>query len=158
MASPNNRDNLESTLELVESMAAPPIDASQQARPESPTPPSTADSIQVQKDGLPDSEISTLVTSAFERRLVWKIDLFILPILITVNFLAQMGRSDIANAKIAGMGDDLAITPSQYSMLGSIFLVGYTVFQPAGTLFLHLLSAPVQFGGAMLAWGLVTMW
>lgn len=112
MTSPNtlpHEDN-HPALELKKSMTAPPIKLEGARQESPPPPPSTADSIEAQKlDGLLDSEASCTArgpTSAFERRLVWKIDLFILPILITINSLGQMGRSDIANAKIAGMGEE----------------------------------------------------
>lgn len=91
------------------------------------------------------------VDRKLERRLVWKLDLYILPLLTTVYFLAQMGRSDIGNANIAGMGVDLNLTPGRYSTVSSLFLVGYIVFQPAGTLLLRLLTPPVQFAGAIIA-------
>ncbi|CAM1508887.1 Fc.00g026260.m01.CDS01 [Cosmosporella sp. VM-42] len=91
-----------------------------------------------------------------ERKLVWKLDLIILPLLSTVYFLAQMGRSDLGNAKIAGMDDDLYLTPKQYSNVASIFLVGYIIFQLPGTLLIRKMGPPLQFGLAMIFWGAVT--
>jgi MFS family permease len=94
---------------------------------------------------------------AFERRLVWKLDLIILPTLGLIYFLASMGRTDIGNALIAGMDKDLEVTPARYTTIVTVFLVGYIVFQPAGTFFLRVLTPPIQLGAAMVAWGVVTV-
>ena len=72
--------------------------------------------------------------------------------------LAQMGRSDLANAKIAGLDTALHLTPGQYTTAITVFIAGYVLFQPAGTLFLRALTPPVQLGGCMLVWGVVTVW
>lgn len=73
-------------------------------------------------------------------------------------FLAQIGRSDIANAKIAGMDKDLSLTPARYANIITAFIVGYLLFQPAGTMMLRKITPPIQLGVAMIAWGVVTAW
>ncbi|KAF2474391.1 putative pantothenate transporter [Lindgomyces ingoldianus] len=93
---------------------------------------------------------------SLDRRVKLKIDFMILPLLSSVYFLAQMGRSDLANAKIAGMDDELNLSPKMYSNVSSIFLVGYITFQLPGTLLLRKIGPPLQFGLAMIAWGLIT--
>ncbi|KIW92662.1 uncharacterized protein Z519_06509 [Cladophialophora bantiana CBS 173.52] len=91
-----------------------------------------------------------------ERKLKMKLDFIILPLLSTVYFFAQMGRSDVGNAKIAGMDKELHLSSQQYSNIASIFNVGYLVFQLPGTLLVRKIGPPYQFGGAMMAWGMVT--
>ncbi|KAK5685131.1 hypothetical protein LTS10_003207 [Elasticomyces elasticus] len=93
---------------------------------------------------------------AVEKRLKLKLDLTILPLLSMIYFLAQMGRSDLANAAVAGMNKELGLTASQYSTVASIFYVGYIVLQLPGTLLIRKIGPPAQFGLAMLAWGLTT--
>lgn len=106
---------------------------------------------------------------AADRNLLWKLDLWILPLLSLVFFLASMasfpsnvvvgaqlltriqGRSDIANAKIAGLDESFNLSPSDYSNLASLFLVGYTIFQLPGTLLMKFIGPPNQFGGAMVS-------
>ncbi|CCX07775.1 major facilitator superfamily domain-containing protein [Pyronema domesticum] len=102
------------------------------------------------------SVTATTEAKEFERKLVWKIDLVVLPCLITIMFLAQIGRSDIANAKIAGMDKDLSLTPARYANIITAFIVGYLLFQPAGTMMLRKITPPIQLGVAMIAWGVVT--
>ncbi|KAI1506363.1 MFS general substrate transporter [Biscogniauxia marginata] len=96
------------------------------------------------------------IDPAFERKLKWKLDLFILPIISSVYFFAAMGRSDLANAKIAGLTDELKLSPNDYSNAATIFLVAYIIFQLPGTLLIKKLRAPFQFSGAMIAWGFFT--
>ncbi|KAK4961534.1 hypothetical protein LTR10_002024 [Elasticomyces elasticus] len=91
-----------------------------------------------------------------EKRLKLKLDFTILPLLSMIYFLAQMGRSDLANAAVAGMNKELGITARQYSTVASIFYVGYIVLQLPGTLLIRKIGPPAQFGLAMLAWGLTT--
>lgn len=54
------------------------------------------------------------------------------------------------------MDRDLKLTPKMYSNAASIFLVGYLIFQLPGTLLVRKIGPPLQFGLAMIAWGVVT--
>ncbi|KAL2071939.1 hypothetical protein VTL71DRAFT_11282 [Oculimacula yallundae] len=103
----------------------------------------------------PDSQDST-VSRAREKRLVLKIDLFILPLLAMVYFFAAMGRSDLANASVAGMTEELELSPQDYSNAANMFLVGYIFFQLPGTLLVRKIGPPRQFAAAMVTWGVVT--
>ncbi|KAL5089021.1 hypothetical protein Trisim1_006164 [Trichoderma cf. simile WF8] len=91
------------------------------------------------------------------RKLKWKLDWFILPLISAVYFFGSMDRSDLANALIAGLEEDLHLTPQDYSNASSMFLVSYVVFQLPGTLLIKKIRAPVQFCGAMILWGLFTV-
>ncbi|KAF2166988.1 hypothetical protein M409DRAFT_36679 [Zasmidium cellare ATCC 36951] len=94
--------------------------------------------------------------SHLERKTKLKMDLFVLPLTLIVYFLASMGRSDLGNAQVAGMNKDLGITAAQYSNIGSLFYVGYLVFQLPSTLALRYLTPPVLVFLAMLLWGVAT--
>ncbi|KIW18682.1 hypothetical protein PV08_02971 [Exophiala spinifera] len=111
---------------------------------------SVEDSTQQRNDSMP------LHDRKRERRVKLKLDFIVLPLLATVYFLASMGRSDLGNAKISGLDTDLKLTPSQYSHVSSIFLVGHLVLQLPGTLLIRKIGPPLQFGLAMLGWGIVT--
>ncbi|KAH8882144.1 putative pantothenate transporter [Thozetella sp. PMI_491] len=100
--------------------------------------------------------VDDLADGVDEKRVKWKLDLSILPLLSSIYFLAQMGRSDLGNAKNAGMEVDLNMTAGMYSNVASIFLVGYLLGQLPGTLLLRKIGPPYQFAGAMVSWGVVT--
>lgn len=110
------------------------------------------------------------------RRLKWKIDLYMLPLISSVYFFASMacwilvfskiikhirwpvayettpfqGRSDLANAKIAGLSEELRLSPQDYSNAATMFLVAYVIAQLPGTLLLKKIGPPRQFAGAMI--------
>ncbi|KAL7620497.1 hypothetical protein AAE478_009492 [Parahypoxylon ruwenzoriense] len=84
------------------------------------------------------------------RRVKWKLDLTILPLMASVYFFATMGKSDLGNAKIAGLSEELSLTPGVYSNAATLFLVATVVFQLPGTLLIKRIHPNRQFSGAML--------
>ncbi|EXJ94342.1 hypothetical protein A1O1_02736 [Capronia coronata CBS 617.96] len=96
------------------------------------------------------------IDKAVERRLKRKLDFVILPALSIVYFLSAMARSDLGNAKVAGLEQSIPLTARQYSNISSSFLAGYVVFQLPGTVLIKKIGPPFQFAGAMLLWGAVT--
>jgi len=56
----------------------------------------------------------------------------------------------LANAKVAGMEEELRLTEQDYSNAANMFLVGYIAFQLPGTLLVRKLGAPNQFAMAMI--------
>ena len=57
-----------------------------------------------------------------------KIDLFLLPAIWIMYLLAYMDRTNIGNAKIAGMATDLDLDSNRYSITLVVFFVGYVAF------------------------------
>jgi hypothetical protein len=90
---------------------------------------------------------------AIERRLVWKIDLRILPILTFLYIFASMDRSDIGNAQVAGMQKAIGASAQEWTLVAALFYLGYIVSQPIGTLYLRSLSPPNLFAFACCLWG-----
>jgi sugar (pentulose or hexulose) kinase len=60
-------------------------------------------------------------TEEEEKKLVRKIDFYLLPNIWIMYLLSYMDRTNIGNAKIAGMGDDLGLTSNQYSVALVVF-------------------------------------
>ncbi|KAL4911073.1 hypothetical protein BDW74DRAFT_164718 [Aspergillus multicolor] len=65
-----------------------------------------------------------------EARVVRKLDLRVPTLLGFLYLLALLDRSNIGNARIAGMEDDLSLHGNQYSWLLTIFYISYTLFEP----------------------------
>ncbi|KEF60750.1 uncharacterized protein A1O9_02311 [Exophiala aquamarina CBS 119918] len=89
------------------------------------------------------------------RRLRWKIDLWILPIMTIIYLLAAMDRSDIGNAQVAGMQKAIGATDSQWSKVVSLFYVGFVLGHVPGVFALRKLGPPVVLGAAVAAWGVM---
>lgn len=86
------------------------------------------------------------------RRLLWKIDLWILPMLTILYLLTAMDRSDIGNAQVAGMQQSIGATPSEWAKVVSLFYVGFIVGQPFGAWFLRMMTPPILFGVGVTLW------
>lgn len=70
--------------------------------------------------------------------------------------MSEQGRSDLANAAIAGLREDLRLTGKQYSNLASMFLAGNIIFQMPGTLLMRIVRPQWQFGVAVVMVSLQT--
>lgn len=53
------------------------------------------------------------------RRLRWKIDVWILPMLSVIFFLASLDRTDIGNVQVTGMQKAIHATPRQWAQVVS---------------------------------------
>ena len=70
-----------------------------------------------------------------ERRLMWKIDLRLVPPLCVLYLLAFLDRVNIANAKLYNLSQDLGLVGNQYNIALVLFFVPYVAFEiPANLL------------------------
>jgi MFS family permease len=65
-----------------------------------------------------------------ERRLVWKLDIRILPVLSVMYLFNSLDKSNLGNAKTAGLERDLHLTGDQYNLILSIFFIPYVLTAP----------------------------
>ncbi|PLB55492.1 pantothenate transporter liz1 [Aspergillus steynii IBT 23096] len=92
---------------------------------------------------------------ATERKLVRKIDLFLLPAIWIVYLLSYMDRSNLGNARVAGMGDDLHITEDRYFLAVVLFQVGYVVAEVPCNMILARSRPSLFIPAIMICWGAV---
>jgi len=64
-----------------------------------------------------------------ERRLIRKLDRRLLPLVLILYTLAILDRSNLGNAKLAGMEDDIDLSGNRYNWLGTVFYIGYILSQ-----------------------------
>jgi hypothetical protein len=69
------------------------------------------------------------IDPVIEKRVVRKIDWNLVPLLMALYLLAFLDRSNIGNAKIAGMAKALDLDADRYSWLLTIFYISYILFQ-----------------------------
>ena len=62
-----------------------------------------------------------------EKKLVRKIDLFLMPTIWVLYCFSYMDRTNIGNAKVAGMDKDLGLSSTQYFLTIVVFQVGYVI-------------------------------
>ncbi|PYH41457.1 putative MFS transporter [Aspergillus saccharolyticus JOP 1030-1] len=97
---------------------------------------------------------SRSIDPALEARVLRKLDLRVPTLLGFLYLLSLLDRSNIGNAKIAGMEEDLHLTGNRYTWLLTIFYISYTLFE-----FLALMwkiMPPHRWAAiTVLSWGVV---
>ncbi|KAL8665385.1 MAG: hypothetical protein Q9202_002278 [Teloschistes flavicans] len=92
-----------------------------------------------------------------EGNLVRKIDLRLLPTLITMYLMNYLDRNNIAAARLAGLEDELNLTGTQYLTAVSILFVGYILMQVPSNLFLNKIGKPaIYLPTVMVIWGIIS--
>ncbi|PGH09905.1 hypothetical protein AJ80_07615 [Polytolypa hystricis UAMH7299] len=101
-------------------------------------------------------------TPAQTKRLLRKIDLRLLPMLTILYVLSFMDRSNIGNARVAGMNDELQLTGSQYNIALTVFFFPYSLFEVPSNIVLKLMRPSwwisilvVSFGTVLTLQGIV---
>ena len=92
-----------------------------------------------------------------QRRLLTKVDLRVIPVLSILYLLAFLDRTNIANAAVYGLQDDLNLTGNQYNTALTIFFVPYIAFEIPSNILLKKLKPRVWLSGCMFIFGLVTI-
>ncbi|KAE9371599.1 MFS transporter-like protein [Stipitochalara longipes BDJ] len=88
-----------------------------------------------------------------ERRVVRKIDLHLMPLVIALYLLAYLDRSNIGNARIAGMDKDLSLDSDSYEWLLTIFYISYIVFEPLALMY-KIVPPHMWAAFCVLGWGI----
>ncbi|KAK5115813.1 hypothetical protein LTR85_009407 [Meristemomyces frigidus] len=92
-----------------------------------------------------------------ERRLLWKIDAFLVP-LLTLSFLsAYLDRSNIGNAAIAGMPEDLGLSKQGLANAVLFFYVTYVPFEIPGSLLVKTIKPSRLLPIFMLGWAVTSL-
>lgn len=92
-----------------------------------------------------------------ERKLVTKMDFRIIPVLSILYLLAFLDRTNIANASIFGLQEDLRLGGTEYNTALTIFFVPYIIFEIPSNILLKKLKPHVWLSGCMFLFGLVTI-
>lgn len=95
-----------------------------------------------------------VVSPADDRRVLRRIDIVILPMMLTVYFLQGLDKATLSYASVFGLIADTGLVNDQYSWLGSIVYLAQLVMQPL--LAYALVRLPIgKFTSVMvLCWGI----
>lgn len=100
------------------------------------------------------SDIAPHVTPEMEKAVVRKLDKRLVPLVMGLYLLAYLDRSNIGNAKIAGMQDDLHLSSDDYQWLLTIFYISYIVFEWFALMW-KLVPPHVWAAFCVVGWGIV---
>jgi MFS family permease len=104
---------------------------------------------------LDSAQVHVTLTAADNRRVLRKIDLVILPILLTVYFLQALDKATLAYASVFGLIADTGLVGEQYSWLGSIVYIAQLIMQPPVAYFLVKFPIGKFTGVVVLGWGII---
>jgi MFS family permease len=88
-------------------------------------------------------------------RVLKKVDWRLLPPLTLLYILAFIDRSNIGNAKIAGMNEELGLSGAQYNMALTVFFFPYAFFEIPSNIVLKSMRPSLWIGVLVVAWGTV---
>ncbi|KDQ53669.1 hypothetical protein JAAARDRAFT_182805 [Jaapia argillacea MUCL 33604] len=114
--------------------------------------------VQIERTSLPCLEkgISELPTNVDIKKLMWKIDLHVVPVLCMLFLLAFLDRVNISNAALFGLREDLNLSSIQYSTALVIFFVPYVVFEIPSNILVKRLRPHIWLSLCMFFFGLIT--
>ncbi|KAG9383166.1 Pantothenate transporter liz1 [Pyrenophora tritici-repentis] len=92
-----------------------------------------------------------------ERKLVQKLDFFILSFCCLMYFLNYLDRTNLNNAYVSGMKEELNFKGNQLNQINTVFTVGYTIGQVPCNIALYYIKPRYFFPACMVAWAGLTM-
>ncbi|KAI1116947.1 MFS general substrate transporter [Nemania sp. NC0429] len=92
-----------------------------------------------------------------ERKLMTRIDWYILPFVSIMYLFAFLDRVNIANARTFHLEADLHLEKTEYNTALTIFFVPYVFFEIPSNILLKRFSPRIWLSGCMLAFGLVSI-
>jgi hypothetical protein len=108
---------------------------------------------------IEDVKSSSLVPEidrAAEKRLLWKLDIHVVPILMFLFLLAFLDRINIGNARLQGLEKDLDMAGHDYNIALFIFFIPYILFEVPSNLVLRKVPPSWWLSGIMFLWGMST--
>ncbi|KAI5305798.1 hypothetical protein KEM55_008840 [Ascosphaera atra] len=115
----------------------------------------------VDDEGLinPDLHLSDEEKAAREKRLMWILDLRLIPWLSLLYLLSFLDRTNVGNAHVEGLQTDLKMNDGEYNASLSIFFVAYALLEPLTNVCLKRFRPHVFISATMVLWSIcmVTM-
>ncbi|KAF2157116.1 MFS general substrate transporter, partial [Myriangium duriaei CBS 260.36] len=105
----------------------------------------------------PDAGKTDAEKAAEDKRLLRKLDIRLIPWLSLLYLISFLDRTNIGNAKVAGMTKDLHLTNGQYNATLSIFFVSYSVFEPLTNVMMKRFRPRYFLAVCMFLWGICMM-
>lgn len=92
-----------------------------------------------------------------ERKMMWKIDFWVVPPFCLLYFLSFLDRVNISNAKLYGLAQDLNLKGNEYNIALTVFFIPYVVFEIAGNYIIKIIRPRFWLAGCILMFGAVSI-
>lgn len=97
------------------------------------------------------------IDPVIEKHVLHKLDRRLAPMFATLYFLAYLDRSNIGNAGVAGMREELNLSGAQFSTAVSVFFATYVTFELPVVLAMKKLRPHRAISFMACAWAIVTI-
>lgn len=88
-----------------------------------------------------------------EKKLLRKMDWWLIPWLSVLYLLSFLDRTAIGNAQVFGLSKDLGLSSQQYNLCLTIFFIPYALAEPITNVLLKRLSPRLFLSSIMILWG-----
>ncbi|KAL1959520.1 hypothetical protein VTO42DRAFT_1965 [Malbranchea cinnamomea] len=102
----------------------------------------------------PDADLSEEERKRAEKKLLRKLDFKLIPWLCLLYLVSFLDRTNIGNAKVEGLQQDLGMTNDQYNLTLTVFFISYAVFEPVTNVLLKRWRPSVFIPIIMFLWGI----
>jgi len=103
-----------------------------------------------------EASLPLVIDTELEKKLVRKLDMYIIPVYMIIYIFSFLDRSNIGNAKVAGMDKDLHLVGSEFNVAVSIFYVTYIVFEVPLVVAFKMVGPRRMVPILVCSWSLVT--
>jgi Major Facilitator Superfamily len=103
----------------------------------------------------PDEGKSEEEKSKIDKALMWKVDKWLIPWLSLLYLLSFLDRTNIGNARLAGLEKDIGMSGKDYNLSLTIFFISYALAEPLTGPLIKRLTPRVYFTAIILSWGLI---
>ncbi|KAK6499165.1 hypothetical protein TWF481_011736 [Arthrobotrys musiformis] len=103
-----------------------------------------------------DSEFLSNFSEERRARLIRKVDWRMIPFLTILYLITYIDKTNIGNAKIEGLTEDLQMNGLQYNIALSIFFIPYVIAEVPSNMIMSRLKHPGRYLGALIVvWGVI---
>lgn len=88
-----------------------------------------------------------------EKKVVWKCDLYVVPILSFLMCLGFLDRINIGNARLQGLEKDLGMSGHDFNIALFIFFIPYMVCEVPSNIILKKVAPSTWLSCVMMGWG-----
>ncbi|OAL39843.1 hypothetical protein AYO20_00755 [Fonsecaea nubica] len=102
-----------------------------------------------------NEQVSFTPDPRFERKLIRKLDLLTVPVMILIYFLSFLDRTNIGNARLQGLQEELGLTDRTYRIALTVLYVPYILLEIPSNLVLKKIGPHIFLPTLMTIWGIV---
>lgn len=101
--------------------------------------------------------VSNPISPSEARKVLWKVDLFILPLLVITIIIGAIDKGIISNAAVYGMSKDTGLVGNQFSWLGSALYFGFLLFEMPAAWLIQRFPVAKFLAAAVFGWGVLML-